>query len=795
MAFQVSPGVNVSEIDLSGVIPAVSVSVGAIAGVFRWGPANERVLVSNEKQLARIFGEPKSYYTDNTFVNTWTNHETFFSAANFLSYSNALYVTRVLGDTAATASSTNFDAKYAGALGNSIAVSYASTDSAGTTSFNAVEYAGNVLTIDPFTNQGTIPGYTTPTSVEDEIDPGDAIILTDGTKLIVSAVTSQPVAGGVSPAEILPTSSSVRPVADATTNADIDFGAGGTITSTTTDLSVFRTGEIVTVSGSANDDGQYKVTGTPTPTSVSVTNVDDTPATLSGDLDVACTISGQFGSVNLADDEITATAHGFVTGDIVLYNDAGGTAIEGLSSGSYYYIIRVDADTFKLATSVANAGAGTAIDLTGFGVGTVGSEHTFSKPTSYRGVLTFESKYLGAVQYSSSYSVQWADADQFLSAPSPNHVHVVVRDANGEISGVENTILEVYQNLSTVPGSSLLDGSVNYIKDVLENRSQYITITEANANALTTSAVSEEQTMTGGADGEDEADISIGAVAQGYDLYKDSSVVDVSLLIQGKARGSVLANYITSNIAESRKDCVSFVSPTLELSDTPEEVISWAAPLTGSSYMIVDSGYKYQYDKYNDVYRWVPLNGDIAGLCARTDVERDPWFSPAGYNRGIIKNVVKLRYNPTKAQRDQLYLNSINPVITEPGSGALLFGDKTYSPIASAFDRINVRRLFIVLEKAIANASKALLFEFNDEFTRAQFKNLVEPFLREVQGRRGIFDFRVVCDETNNTPQVIDSNQFVGDIFIKPARSINFIQLNFVAVRTGVEFEEVVGAV
>jgi phage tail sheath protein FI len=199
------------------------------------------------------------------------------------------------------------------------------------------------------------------------------------------------------------------------------------------------------------------------------------------------------------------------------------------------------------------------------------------------------------------------------------------------------------------------------------------------------------------------------------------------------------------------------------------------------------------YDKYNDVYRWVPLNGDIAGLCVRTDTERDPWFSPAGFNRGQIRNIVKLAFNPSKTQRDELYRNSVNPVTSFPGEGTVLFGDKTLQSKASSFDRINVRRLFIVLEKAISRAARASLFEFNDEFTRSSFVNLIEPFLREVQGRRGIFDFRVVCDATNNTPEVIDRNEFVGDIYIKPTRSINFIQLNFVAVRSGVTFDEIVG--
>jgi phage tail sheath protein FI len=207
----------------------------------------------------------------------------------------------------------------------------------------------------------------------------------------------------------------------------------------------------------------------------------------------------------------------------------------------------------------------------------------------------------------------------------------------------------------------------------------------------------------------------------------------------------------------------------------------------------MDSNWKYQFDKYNNVYRWVPLNGDTAGLCVRTDFERDPWFSPAGFNRGIIRNVTRLAWNPDKTDRDELYKKGINPVVAFPGEGTILYGDKTLLSKPSAFDRINVRRLFIVLEKAIARAAKYSLFEFNDAFTRAQFISLVEPYLRDVQGRRGIFDFRVVCDETNNTPEVIDRNEFIGDIYIKPARSINFIQLNFVAVRTGVSFDEIVG--
>jgi phage tail sheath protein FI len=259
-----------------------------------------------------------------------------------------------------------------------------------------------------------------------------------------------------------------------------------------------------------------------------------------------------------------------------------------------------------------------------------------------------------------------------------------------------------------------------------------------------------------------------------------------------------LANYIIDNIVTLRGDCIALISPdkTNILNAFGNEafnLVNWRNSLHSTSYAVLDSGYKYQFDRYNNVYRWIPLNGDIAGLCARTDSTNDAWWSPAGFNRGQIKNLVRLAYNPKQTDRDTLYKNGINPVVTFPGQGTILYGDKTLQAKPSAFDRINVRRLFIVLEKAISIAAKYSLFEFNDTFTRSQFMNLVTPYLRTIQGRRGITDYLVVCDDTNNTAAIIDSNQFVGDILIKPARSINFIQLNFVAVGTGVQFSEVVG--
>jgi hypothetical protein len=303
-------------------------------------------------------------------------------------------------------------------------------------------------------------------------------------------------------------------------------------------------------------------------------------------------------------------------------------------------------------------------------------------------------------------------------------------------------------------------------------------------------------TMIGGTD----ADLTDANLQTAWDLFKNKESTDISLVVTGDASVAV-QQYVIDNIVNSRMDCVAFISPPSanvvnQAGSETSNIQAWLAALArSSSYVVADSGWKYQLDKYNNTYRWMPLNADIAGLCVYTDTVRDPWFSPAGLNRGAIKNCIKLAWNPSKTYRDTLYAAGVNPVVSLPGQGTVLFGDKTLQSKPSAFDRINVRRLFIVLEKAISTAAQFSLFELNDEFTRAQFVSLVSPFLRDIQGRRGITDFKVVCDTTNNTGQVIDSNQFVGDIYIKPARSINFIQLNFVAVATGVDFTTVVGVV
>lgn len=386
-----------------------------------------------------------------------------------------------------------------------------------------------------------------------------------------------------------------------------------------------------------------------------------------------------------------------------------------------------------------------------------------------------------------------------------DEIHIVVIDTTGRISGTANTVLEKFGFVSKASDAKKDDGSSNYYKDVINSQSKYVwwlshpaTGTNwgrpATDNLVYTQLASTDFTLSGG--------VSQSPTAANrntsYDLFNNPDSVDVSLIIAGATSGTTTPTHLLS-LAESRKDCLAFISPNL--ADVVENsgneitsITSWVNNFADrSSYVCIDSGWKYQFDKYNDTYRWVPLNGDTAGLCARTDLQRDPWFSPAGLNRGQIRNTIKLSWNPTKSQRDSLYKLGINPVVTFPGEGTLLYGDKTFLSKPSSFDRINVRRLFIVLEKTIARAARSSLFEFNDDFTRAQFINLVEPFLRDVQGRRGIYDFRVVCDTTNNTPEVIDRNEFIGDIYIKPARSINFIQLNFVATRTGVAFDEIVG--
>lgn len=385
---------------------------------------------------------------------------------------------------------------------------------------------------------------------------------------------------------------------------------------------------------------------------------------------------------------------------------------------------------------------------------------------------------------------------------SNDELHVVVVDEDGAFTGTPGTVLEVYKNVSKASDAALEDGSTNYYKEVINQKSKYIrwaghdtTLTSAGSAALNTafggSNTPTSVSLVGGNDG---TTVSNADKIRGYALYRDTEAVDVSLIL-GADANQTIANYIITNVAEYRKDALAIISPLRanvvnNEGDEVDDILSYRNTLPSTSYAVMDSGWKWQYDRYNDTYRYVPLNGDTAGVIVQTDLQRDPWWSPAGYNRGNIKGVIKLAFTPSKAQRDLLYKAGVNPVVTFQGQGTVLFGDKTLLSRPSSFDRINVRRLFIVLEKAIATAAKYTLFEFNDAFERAKFKAMVEPFLRNVQGRRGITEFFVLCNETNNPAEVIDRNEFVGDIYVKANRSINFIQLNFHSVGSDVSFEE-----
>ena len=642
MAFQVSPGVLVQELDLTRVIPAVSTSIGAFAGEFRQGPVDEIVTVSSEQQLTEQFGKPDA-----------NNFEDYFSAANFLQYTNNLKVVRVTNS---------------GLLN-------ASTDGTGTLIKNTDDYLNNYAT-----GQGVVGTFAARTAGA------------WGNNLQVSTC---------------PSATAYEEEGATTVN---DTNSVGDTVITVADGGTLNVGDIISFSSTAAtndyDDGeQYRVTGIST-----------------HDITIVQHPRGQGGLKK-------AYSNGANVRRRWKYYDQAG--VDGAPGTSPY-----------------------VLDRSGSG----------------------------------------------------DEIHVVVIDEDGGISGVPGSVLEVFSGVSKAADAKTPQGASNYYPDVIYNQSQYIYWMDhntsgsnwgSNAAGTTFTAVNDPtlESMSAGADGSTR---SVAELKIAFDKFVDSETVDFSLIIAGKCTATHIDNLIS--IAESRKDCVVFASPeradvvNVTNSNTQmSNVKGFFDTIASSSYVVFDSGYKYMYDKYNDQFRFVPLNADIAGLCARTDLTNDTWFSPAGLNRGIIRGAVKLAFNPNQAQRDVLYPARVNPVVTFPGQGTILFGDKTGLTSPSAFDRINVRRLFITMEKAISTASKFQLFEFNDEFTRAQFRNLVEPFLREVQGRRGITDFLVVCDETNNSADVIDRNEFQAEIFVKPNRSINFITLKFVATRTGVAFEEIAG--
>ena len=645
MAFQVSPGVNVSEVDLTTVVPAVSTTTGAIAGHFRWGPADKRVLIDSEDRLVSNFHKPNANTADD-----------FFTAANFLAYGNSLVTVRVVDSSVAK-----------NAVSGSVAA-----------------YISN----DDYYNET----YSHNSSSGDWVARYPGIL---GNSIKVSVCQSK---------------------------------------------------------------AAYESTSTLHTATYSITQNTKT-------------LTFNQNSITLSTD--------FTVGDILLL----GTNLEQ-----------------RKITAISGNNI------------TLDSNYTGDTLTRSNSAITRRWEFFNSFDHAPTTTVSANTVNAEGDA-----IHVAVVDEDGHITGTAGSMIESYSHVSTASDAKTEQGGNNFYKDVINNNSNWIWWGAHNAsltNAGQEAKKGNDGTAGSGNDfggstkpvtnslslGKDGNIPSTSEYTAGYNKFKSADDVDVSLVL-GSSADTTLATHLINNIAEHRKDCVAVISP--ERSDVvnndsydgkqAQDIVAFRNTLPSSSYGVMDSGWKYMYDKYNDVFRYVPLNGDTAGLMVQSDLTRDPWFSPAGYNRGNVKNAVKLAFNPSKADRDELYKNGVNPIVSFPGQGTVLFGDKTMLTQPSAFDRINVRRLFIVLEKAIATAAKFTLFEFNDAFTQSQFKNLVEPFLRDVQGRRGITDFAVVCDGTNNTGEVIDRNEFVGDIYVKPSRSINFIQLNFVAVRSGIEFSEIVG--
>ena len=743
MPFQVSAGVNTSEIDLTTIVPGISSIDAGFAGVFRWGPVNDITLIDSEDLLVETFQSPDA----NTFGS-------FLTAANFLTYSSALHVVRTTNTDMKNASSTgtavlisntsyyqatyseqegtpvtaqgDWSAKWGGDLGNSLKVSICGPTRANLASGNTVVAGNSDVTLTGTVNvhtDGVLTGTSTLFGTETRI--GDRINIDVGGGNTYSAVISAITSNTVAAVSISPTAA---------------VAAGNTA---------------IRLKRSAFSEPVRNMLGT-----VGVT-ANSTTVTQTGTTDVLAT------ALNLQ----------FSVGDIVKIN-AEERRVNSITNSSVMIV----------STPFTNTATAQTYSRTWEYAGSFDKEPVTTEHSGAKGALYDE-------------------------------VHIIVVDEDGEWTGTRETSLETFTGTSVAKGAKYEDGTSAYYVDVLNRRSKYVwwmdhdaigdayttagglvtawgvaaTAGAEYASGITGGSFVSTDSLTGGVDGSAPSD---GDKITAFNKFRDAEEVDIGLLIGGEASATVALQLIA--IAEGRKDVVAFLSP--ELADVvnndgseADDVVDFRNSLGSSSYAVLDSGYKYQYDKYNDVYRYVPLCGDTAGVTAATEASRDAWFSPAGFNRGNFKNVVKLPFNPRKSERDLLYKQSINPVVTFMGDGTVLFGDKTLLSKPSAFDRINVRRLFIILEKAISRFARAQLFEFNDAFTRAQFVGAVEPFLRNVQGRDGVTDFKVICDESNNTGDVVDRNEFIGDIYVKPNRSINFIQLNFVAVRSGVEFAEVVG--
>jgi hypothetical protein len=747
-------------------VPAVAQTPGAIAGLFKWGPVLFRTLIGSEQQLVTTFGKPTNY-----------NPETWFTAANFLDYGGNLEVVR--------AGSYSGNSYYLTAVttvsgNNSVAVSP-------TTNFNVgqvLAYVSNTSALNP---QGT--------NIKVTVTAVNSTALTFSTPFLASN-------GSVN--LLVRDDTLYSSVGQDSLNYNINW-ASQAVPDPLTFLS-----KVGTFDSSVQFVARYPgLHGN----SIRVAQVDtasefqsNTNLLPNAQINATATFINAVAGSNT----ITVTVTPANTANATNVTSANVVAGAALASLALNDLVQTGNATigqqFLQVTSLSTI----SLNANVFSF-TIGTNQTFNLVSNVSSnTLSRYWEFFNLVKVppgQSTYQLQNGNT------AANDELHIVVVDQLGKFTGTPGTLLETYQGLSRATDSKLQGGQTNYYQTVINQDSQWIYAVNDRTNATSNTAAGLasstttapfNSTLTGGADGPNEANVSLGIITQGYDLFNSAELVDVGLVMQGKARGiaassnSNLAGYLINNIAEVRKDCVVFASPDYQnvvnnVGFEASSAVTYAQALPSSSYCVLDSGYKYMYDKYNDLYRWVPLNGDIAGLCARTDQTNDPWWSPAGFNRGNIKNVAKLAWNPRQSDRDTLYASAINPVASFPGLGTVLFGDKTKTGKPSAFDRINVRRLFITLEKAIATAAKFTLFEFNDPFTRAQFRAMVNPYLADIKGRRGIQDFVVVCDATNNTPEIIDTNQFKAAMYIKPARSINWIILDFVAVPTGVSFNEVIG--
>ena len=802
-----SPGIVVREVDLTiGRVDPVSGGIGALVAPFAKGPVDLPQFIENEDDLLDTFGRP--YSTDK-------HYEHWMVASSYLAYGGTLRVSR-----ADDQKLKNAGIGTTGFVGTGNTIKIKSTEH-----YEQLGYDENVIPSNVVVarNPGTWANGIKVAIIDSK---ADQILTGINTTTTTSFSTVQSAAGTVGITTNLITGITTTGIVVGHKVKEISnvVGAGVTVLSIGTEQVVMSADSVNT--SSASETFEFGTTST-TGIGLSVGNgikVDVPAGTILPGVGTTSLVGGSFRGL------ITEIGSGQVSVKLVGHVSSNGTFtnVDYQQNGVYAFPESATASIYDGATLRGTSAYTTEKDW-------------FENQEITLSVGTLEWDQLANRPGTSDYAS--ARGGRF------DEVHVVVIDDSGKITGNAGTILEKHLNLSKAKDGEFSVGSPSYWRKYLYTNSQYIfggrqphtTAVTGFGNSPLNYELDDDTSWDqdakdvnfagcgaftgtlgdgvnyGGKDDLTTAgalDSGLDDIISGYTNFENTEEYEVDFILMGsanypKAQAQALAQKVIA-VAEARKDAVAFVSPYREAFLTDNEVgtvtvnsidqitdniLGFYAPVTSSTYGVLDSGYKYMYDRFNDTFRYVPLNGDIAGTCARTDINQFPWFSPAGTSRGAILNAVKLAYNPGKKQRDQLYSARINPVVFSPGAGIILFGDKTAFGKSSAFDRINVRRLFIFLEDAISAAAKDFLFEFNDEITRTNFVNIVEPFLRDVQSKRGIFDYVVICDETNNTPEIIDANEFVADIYIKPARSINFIGLTFIATRTGVAFEEVIGSV